>query len=442
MAMADVAAIKGDEAYRKASRRIWENIVGKKLYLTGGVGAVAGTEGFGPNYELPNNAYNETCAAIAQAMWNHRMFLLEGDSRYLDVLERTLYNGLLSGVSLRGDLFFYPNPLDADAKVNRTPWFDCCCCPTNVVRFLQSLSGLVYAVEGDNLYVNLYFDGAGEVQLAGGKVKVAQKTRYPWDGAIRLTVDPASPAKFTVRLRIPQWSQGQPLPSDLYRYLDTSASPISLKVNGQPVRVTIEKGFAVVTREWSPGDTVDLDIPMPIRRVVANNAVKANEGLVALERGPIVFCAEGVDNGGHSRNLVIADDAKLTAEYQADLLGGVTVIRGKAQQAQKGKDGQIETKVVDFQAVPYFAWNNRGPTEMSVWLARDACESACSSSAKVIEDLARDIDTVRSLSARPAGFDRLVGQRRDDHREDGKSAKASDQRRAAARIGWRPQAAL
>lgn len=378
--MADVAALTGDADYIRAMERIWENVVSKKQHLTGGVGARHKGESFGDNYELPNKtAYNETCAAIANAMWNHRLFLLGGDAKYIDVLERVIYNGFLSGISLGGDKFFYPNPLASDGKykfninesATRRPWFDCSCCPTNVVRFMPSLGGYVYAHRGDMLYVNLFVEGSGTVKMGETRVCLKQKTRYPWDGRVKITVEPERSAEFSICVRIPGWAQGKPVPSDLYRYLNKSDKKVALKVNGKSIALDMEKGFARVSRTWKKDDIIELNLPMPIRRVVSNEKVEANAGRVALVCGPIVYCAEGVDNDGQVFNIVLSDDVPLEAKYREDMLGGVTVIRGKARSLYPREDGKsVETKEQEFVAIPYYAWSHRGVGEMAVWLPR------------------------------------------------------------------------
>ncbi len=370
--VADLAALTGNPQYVAAVDRIWNNVVTRKLYLTGGVGASGHGEAFGTNYVLPNaTAYNETCAAIGNAFWNHRMFLLHGDAKYLDVLERVTYNGLISGVSSSGDKFFYPNPLASKGNYARQPWFGCACCPQNLMRFLASLSGYAYARQGDTLLVNLFMGGEAKVDLKGNSVTIKQETRYPWDGAVKLTVSPGRPGEFTLGVRIPGWARNQPVPSDLYRYLDGTEQKASLKVNGENVGLDLEKGFARIRRTWTAGDVVELNLPMPVRRVIAHDAVEADRGRVALERGPVVYCAEGVDNQGHVFNLVLPDDAPLSAQFRDDLLGGVVVITGKAAALQRTDRDSIEERPQDFMAIPYSTWANRGPNEMAVWLARE-----------------------------------------------------------------------
>jgi len=383
--MADVAFLTSDKDYVRALDRIWENVVSKKLHLTGGIGARHSGESFGDNYELPNKTtYNETCAAIANAMWNHRLFLLHGDAKYIDVLERVIYNGFLSGVSLSGDKFFYPNPLASDGKykfnqgaLTRKAWFDCSCCPTNVVRFMPSLGGYVYAHRDDVLYVNLFIKGSTTVNLRGNSVKLRQWTRYPWDGNVKITVEPEQPGEFAIYVRIPGWARNQPVPSNLYRYMNKNQEKVTLKVNGKPIKLDVEKGFARIRRRWRRDymmdmiELIELDLPMPIRRVLCHEKVEANRGRIAFERGPLVYCAEGVDNGGQVFNIVLSDDMSLEAEYRKDMLGGVTVIQGEVLGLYPSEDGKsVETVAQDFVAIPYYAWSHRGIGEMAVWLPR------------------------------------------------------------------------
>jgi len=377
--MADVGALTGDQSYIDAIGRIWENVVARKLYVTGGIGARREGEAFGDDYELPNRtAYAETCAAIANAMWNHRLFLLHGDAKYLDVLERVIYNGVLSGVSLGGDHFFYPNPLASDGHstfnqgaADRKGWFDCSCCPTNLVRFLPSIAGYAYAQRERDLFVNLFIAGGARMEVDGRPLSIRQETRYPWDGRVTVTVEPERPEELTLHVRVPGWARGRPVPSDLYHYENPTDDSFVLSVNGQPLKVELVKGFAAIHRTWRRGDTVELDLPMPVRRVVSDERVKANAGRVALERGPVVYCAEAVDNGGQVFNLVLPDDAPLEPRRLDQLLGGVTVIEGRALALAPAADGRsVVTREQDFVAVPYYAWAHRDQGEMAVWLPR------------------------------------------------------------------------
>lgn len=377
--MADVAALTGNEDYIIAIGRIWENAVSKKMYITGGIGSSHEGEAFGENYELPNKtAYNETCAAIGHVMWNHRLFLLHGDAKYIDVLERTLYNGLISGVSFSGDLFFYPNPLESDAEfafnqgaLSRKPWFDCACCPGNVARFIPSIPGYTYAQKNGDLYVNLFVSGTAKLKLGENAVTLTQETSYPWEGAVKIQIDPDQEGKFTICVRIPGWTQNQPVPKDLYTYMKNSDEKVELKVNGKSVGFDLKKGFARIKRTWKKGDAINLNLPMPIRRVTSNDLVKENKGKVALERGPIVYCAEGIDNGGHVLSLILSDETPLKTEMHKDMLNGIVVITGKAIAPVISENGEpIEEKEQDFLAIPYYAWSHRGPGEMTVWLVR------------------------------------------------------------------------
>jgi DUF1680 family protein len=369
--MADVAALTGDVSYINAIDKIWENVTSAKLYITGGIGATGSGEAFGENYELPNmTAYNETCAAIGNDYWNHRLFLLHADARYIDVMERTLYNGLISGVSLDGKLFFYPNPLESNGQHQRSPWFGVACCPGNITRFIASVPGYVYAQQGDKLYVNLFAASTAEIRLDNGRlVKLIQETRYPWDGGVRMIVNPDRSGTFTINVRIPGWARNEAAPGGLYRFTDQTDEAATLKVNGKAVALNIEKGYASLNRTWKQGDVIELSLPMPIRRVVANDRVDADRGRVALQRGPIVYCAEWADNSqGHVRNLMLADNAKLTAEFKGGLLGGVTVIKGTAVSLSYNEQNTVTKHEQELTAIPYFAWANRGPGEMLVWI--------------------------------------------------------------------------
>jgi DUF1680 family protein len=370
--MADVAALGGYPECVRAIDRLWENVVGQKMYLTGGVGARGGSEAFGAAYELPNRtAYAETCAAIGNALWQQRLFLLHGEAKYADVLERVMVNGLVSGVSLDGLSFFYQNPLESRGRVKRSAWFEVACCPPNITRFLPSVPGYVYAAKDDIIYVNLFMANTAVVEVRGQKISLAQETRYPWDGAVRIGVNPEKAATFSLYVRIPGWAREKPVPTDLYRFLNESGEQVTLKVNGEVFPIEIDQGYARIRRQWKKGDAVELVLPMPVRRVVANGAVREDVGKVALQRGPIVFCAEGIDNGGRVLDLAIPDGASFAAEFRPDLLKGVFVLKGKAVRLANGADGKILSQAeCDAAFVPYYAWANRGDGEMAVWLPR------------------------------------------------------------------------
>jgi DUF1680 family protein len=352
--MTDEAAVFGDAAYRQAVERLWIDVVSKRMYLTGGVGSRSGTEAFGDDYELPNRrAYTETCASIGNALWNHRMFLLEGDAKYLDVAEQIVYNGFLSGVSLEGNAFFYQNPLESDGRPARSAYFDVACCPANVARMMAQLPGLVYAESGDAIYVNLFMASSASAKAGGTVVRISQETKYPWDGAVTIKVEPAKTAQFTLNVRVPGWARNRLIEGDLYRFASESKEQFEVLVNGKKAAPVLEKGFAKVRRSWKRGDTIELRLPMPVRRVVAHERVEADRGRAALQRGPLVYCVEAVDNGGRVSNLTLPSESELKQEYRPGLLGGVVAIAGAQQ---------------PFVAVPYYAWANRGQGEMAVWV--------------------------------------------------------------------------
>ena len=350
--IADVAALTGDQAYIAAIDRIWDNLVSKKLYLTGGVGSRYDGEAFGDNYELPNlTSYCETCAAIGNVYTNYRMFLLHGDAKYIDVLERSLYNGVISGVSLDGGAFFYPNPLESDGRYDREPWFGCACCPSNICRFIPSVPGYAYAAKDKDLYVNLFVGGTVTHALAGRAVTLTQSGGYPWRGDVRLTVDDNRAGTFTLRLRIPGWARGEVVPGDLYAFADEAPSAWRVCVNGEEQQGALEQGYFCITRRWKAGDEVTLELPVAPRFVRAHEAVEADRGRLAVECGPIVYCAEWPDNTVDVLQAEVAATDALTCEFRSDLLGGVNVI----------KDGELTL-------IPYYAWDHRGPGKMEVWL--------------------------------------------------------------------------
>jgi len=368
-AMADVAALLNDPQYVKAIDVIWENVVGKKYYITGGIGASPDGEAFGGNYDLPNlTAYNETCAAIANVFWNHRMFLLHGDSKYVDVLERTLYNGLLSGVSLDGNTFFYPNPLESVGDYERSEWFDCSCCPSNVTRFISSISGYIYATRNDSLFVNLFIGSQGVAEVNGNPIGVKQVTAYPWQGEVSITLDPAQEGTFALCVRIPGWAGNQPVPFDLYSFADADNSRFSILVNDAPVSPPLAKGYAVLRQAWKKGDVVELRLPMPVRKIRASDKVSEDRDKVCLTRGPVVFCAEGIDNDGEVSNIIIPPGATFSAEFDKNLLKGVTALEGKALRLTgDGYINPVTRSETGFKAIPYYAWCHRGAGKMNVW---------------------------------------------------------------------------
>lgn len=362
--MADVAALTGNTDYYDAIIGLWENVINKKIALTGGTGARHEGEAFGDNYELPNlTAYNETCAAIASIFWNHRLFLLTGDSKYIDVLERTLYNGFLSGVSLSGTEFFYVNPLSSDGEyhfnsdntITRQPWFNCSCCPTNIVRLMPSLSGYIYAVKEQSVYVNLYIANKAALRLGDATLAITQETNYPWDGHIKITVNAERKTDASLRLRIPGWAAGQPLPGDLYSYTMQVVDPISIKIDGDMITPETEQGYVVISRNWEGTTEIVIDIPMPIQRVIASEAIEDLAGKVALERGPIVYAFESIDNTLDVFDITLADEIPLKIVSRPTLFDGVNALMGHSGQEA-------------ITAIPYYAWGHRGIGKMTVWL--------------------------------------------------------------------------
>lgn len=364
--MADVAASGELPEYVAALRAIWADIVRHKLYVTGGIGADASKEAFGAPDELPNrSAYNETCAAIGLVYFAHRMFLLEGRSCFVDVLERVLYNGLLSGVSLDGETFFYPNPLESHGEHARSEWFACACCPGNIARFLASLPGYAYACSGDEVYVNLFAAGTAQIELEDGcGLTIVQRGNYPWSGCVELCISEISgPAELCLQLRVPGWARGEVVPSDLYAFSEPTDEAVTLELNGRRLPLEVTDGYVRLRRVWQRGDELRLNLPMPVRRVESHERVQDNRGRIALQRGPIVYALEGHDHaGGRVLDLRLSDVAALEARFQADVLGGVVTLSGRAVR-DEGLD-------VALTAIPYFAWANRGATQMLVWMER------------------------------------------------------------------------
>lgn len=362
-AMADLARFSDAPEYAKAVRTLWEDVVFRKMYLTGGIGtAQYGDEGFGDPYLLPNKTYCESCACIANVLWQHRMCLMDADAKYADVMELALYNSAIAGMSLSGNSFFYQNPLESLNGAERSPWIGLACCPTNHSRFTPQVGGFVYASGAGKLDVNLYAAGEASIDMDGRNVTLRQETDFPWDGKIKLTVGSESPAAFDFRLRIPSWARGNSVPGDLYQYATPDSSSVTLAVNGEAVDAAPGKdGYVSLNRTWKKGDTVELDLPMPVRRVHSHEKLLENRGRVALMRGPVVYCFEGIDNPGVDPfKMTLPPEAGLTATHRADLLNGVTVVNAT------GLDEQ--GKPVKLTAIPYFAWANRGKCPMNLWV--------------------------------------------------------------------------
>lgn len=376
--MADVAALTGDSAYIKAIDAIWRNIVEKKMYLTGGVGARHSGEAFGSNYELPNlTAYNETCAAISMVYLNHRMFQLHGDAKYIDCLERTLYNGVISGMSADGGKFFYPNPLAADGKygfnhdgsMERQAWFGCACCPSNLCRFIPSMPGYVYATRGDSLYVNLFAGNTATMSVGGREVTLQQQTQYPWSGEVEIKVTPKKEGSFTMMVRIPGWVRGEVTPGGLYEYADSAVQEYWVAVNGKRIGGSLAKGYLPITREWKKGDVVSLHMDMTPRTVKADSRVSADRGRMAISRGPLVYCAEWADNQFDVMHFVIDAKPQFTLTDAPTLAGGVKKLAATGTLLEAVADGKLTATPRAITLIPYYAWCHRGPGRMQVWLA-------------------------------------------------------------------------
>ena len=413
--MADVAALTSDSAYIKAIDAIWNNIVSKKLYITGGIGATNHGEAFGPNYYLPNmSAYCETCAAIGNVYVNHRLFLLHGESKYYDVLERSLYNGLISGMSLDGGKFFYPNPLESRGQHERQPWFGCACCPSNLCRFIPSLPGYVYAVKDRSVYVNLFLSNSSTLQVDGKEVALTQMTGYPYDGEIRIKVDKNRCGEFTLKVRIPGWVDSTPVPSDLYAYTEEGRLEYSIEFenakeghmgttfvkNAETIKALHEQvsldgntrgyftpdGYYNITRKWKKGDEVTIHFKMEPRIVRAHENVEADRGLVSIERGPIVYCAEWPDNKFDLKSVLINQQPEFTLdqrdlssfipeERKAELTTWqtqhITTLTTDAQTLAFDKNGKLTTEEVRLTLIPYYTWAHRGRGDMKVWIPQD-----------------------------------------------------------------------
>ena len=353
-AMTDIATLVGD-GLQSVVESLFSDVTQKKMYVTGGLGADGRTEAFGAEYALPNRAYAETCASIGGILWYHRLFLRNPDSGAYDALERTLYNGYLSGVSLAGDRFFYQNPLVSDGRQERSAYFDVACCPANLARLMEELPGLIYAQQADTVFVNLFIGSDASLTVGGVPMTITQTTKYPWDGRITLRLDPQRPVKARVAIRVPDWMRA-PTASALYRFADTATLSPAVRVNGKPQMFT--RAFAGridLTQPWKKGDEITIDLPMPVRRVLANDKVTEDSGKAAIQRGPILYALEGIDNGGSLNDLRIPLDTALTSVFRSDLLGGVQVVTGR-----------IGDRPIT--AIPYYAWNNRGKGEMAVWL--------------------------------------------------------------------------
>ncbi|HEC43315.1 MAG TPA: glycoside hydrolase family 127 protein [Bacteroides sp.] len=357
-AMADIAALEKDSVYVEVIDKIWEDIVYKKTYITGGIGTHAGNEGFDQPYVLPNmEAYAETCASIGNIFLNHRLYLLHGESKYFDMLERTLYNSMLSGVSLSGDMFFYPNPLASSGQHKRSEWFGCACCPSNISRFIPAVPGYIYAKTADEIFVNLFIENQASLELKGQQIQLKQATKYPWEGKIEITINPKESMRFSLNIRRPGWVENEAIPGGLYRFTGESKVSIKLMVNDEPVDVSVKDGYMVINRKWKAGDRVTLELPMEVRKISADTRIEANLDKVSIQRGPLVYCAEWPDNENvRIHELVLNKDVPTSTLFDPELLGGTQIIKTRAGES-------------DLTLIPYHLWNNRGPGDMAVWLS-------------------------------------------------------------------------
>jgi len=376
-AMADIAALTEDKDMLAAVDRIWNNETGKKMYVQGGVGAIGDGERFGANYELPNaTAYNETCAAIANIYFNQRMFLLHGDAQYIDVLEKILYNGFLSGVGLDGKSFFYTNAMQIqhylqhpDMEVGRSGWFECSCCPTNIARLMPSIPGYVYAQKKDIIYVNLFISGTASLQVNNQNIQIKQENNYPWDGNLKFTILTEKACDFNLQIRIPGWATNNAMPNNLYRFSNHSNAAFTIHVNGKPAEFQIQNGYAILKRVWNKNDQIEVELPMETRRVVSDSLIVDNIGKSSIQRGPLMYCAEWIDNAGNTSNIILPKTASFASSFNPKLLNGVMILKSQASQIEISSNGlEIKTQSKPFTAIPYYAWANRGKGEMTVWI--------------------------------------------------------------------------
>jgi DUF1680 family protein len=376
-AMADIAALTEDKDMLAAVDRIWNNETGKKMYVQGGVGAIGDGERFGANYELPNaTAYNETCAAIANIYFNQRMFLLHGDAQYIDVLEKILYNGFLAGVGLDGKTFFYTNAMQIqhylqhpDMEAGRSGWFECSCCPTNIARLMPSIPGYIYAQKKDIIYVNLFISGTASLLVNNQNIQIKQENNYPWNGNLKFTILTEQTSAFNLQIRIPGWATNNAIPNNLYNFSNHSNATFTIHVNGKPAEFQIQNGYAILKRVWNKNDQIEVELPIETRRVVSDSLIKDNIGKTSIQRGPLMYCAEWIDNAGNTSNIILPKTATFSSSFNSKLLNGVMVLKSHASQIEISSNGlEIKTQSKPFTAIPYYAWANRGKGEMTVWI--------------------------------------------------------------------------
>ncbi|HYE54912.1 MAG TPA: beta-L-arabinofuranosidase domain-containing protein [Chitinophagaceae bacterium] len=367
---ADVAAVTGDTGYMKAMRTVWEDVVQRNMYITGGIGSSGSNEGFTVDYDLPNeNAYCETCASVGMVFWNQRMNQLTGESQYIDVLERSLYNGALDGLSLSGDRFFYGNPLASRGQHSRREWFGTACCPSNIARLVASVGNYIYGQSGNGIWVNLFIGSNTTIGSGKDKIGVKMETNYPWNGGVKLTLTPEKETAKSLHIRVPGWLQGRPVPGGLYEAIDTASQAFTVQVNGKPVAFRMEIGYAVINRKWKKNDIVEIDMPMQVQLITSRKEVKQNADRIAIQRGPLVYCVEGVDNNGQAWNIILPESTKFAAKDHAVLNERVIALQADVPVITVSPDGAgVQTQTKTITAIPYYAWANRGPAAMQVWL--------------------------------------------------------------------------
>lgn len=367
---ADVAVHTGDVGYVNAMKKVWEDVVYRNMYVTGGIGSAGTNEGFSVNYDLPNEqAYCETCASVGMVLWNQRMNLMTGESKYMDVLERVLYNGALDGLSLSGDRFFYDNPLASTGEHQRAEWFGTACCPANIARLVTSLGNYIYARSSNSIYVNLFVGSNTIIPFEKNNVSIITETNYPWNGDVKIKVDPITKANFNVALRVPDWVNGSPVPGDLYRFADTRSVPVVIKVNGKEQSFSMQNGYAVISRTWDHGDVIEYSMPMHVNKIISKDSVQFNRDRIALQRGPLVYCVEGKDNASNAFNFIVPDKTDFKTEPYKILNEPVTALTATVpviDVTNSGTSVQTENKIIT--AIPYYTWCNRGSNQMQVWL--------------------------------------------------------------------------
>lgn len=366
---ADVAAVTNDDGYVKAMHTIWEDVVYRNMYITGGIGAQGSNEGFGKDYDLPNTtAYCETCASVGMVFWNQRMHMLTGNSKFIDVLERSLYNAALDGLSLSGDRFFYGNPLASQGNHQRSEWFGTACCPSNIARLVASLGNYIYSYDNNAVWVNLFIGSDIKIPLQKEAMSLSMQTNYPWQGKTLISINEAPKKAMLLKLRIPGWLK-EPAPGGLYRYKTGSSNTIMILINGKPATYQEENGYAIINKTWKKGDVLQIEIPMEVQMIISRPELKQNEDRIALQYGPMVYCVEGHDNDAKAFNFIMPDQPAFEVNYDTDLLDGVNTILFDAMVAEAAPGGKTITMVSKpIKAIPYFSWNNRGPAEMQVWL--------------------------------------------------------------------------